>query len=116
GGEEERLVAAVVQLAEKGRPAGRESVALVAGVVLRTAGALGGEVVRGRDLIAVVIVGVTLDLVGAALERHVRRRAGRVALLRVERRGLHLELLDGIGRRHEGDAPAGRQGRRARGG
>ena len=53
-----------------------------------------------------MVVAVALEAVGAALERDVDGRAGGVALLRVEGRGLDLEFLDGAGGRHERDAPA----------
>ena len=53
-----------------------------------------------------MIVGVALERIRPALERDVDRGAGGVPLLRVEGRGLDLELLDRAGRRHEGDATA----------
>ena len=104
GCEEKRLVAAVVQLAEHDRPAGREAVTLVAGVVLWTAGPLEEEIVGRHRLVAVVVIAVALEPVGAALERDVHGRAGGVALLRVERRRLDFEFLHGAGRRNEGDS------------
>ena len=53
-----------------------------------------------------MVIGVTPDAVGAALERHVHRGARGVPLLRIERGRLDLELLHRPGRRHERDAAA----------
>ena len=64
-------------------------------------------------LVAVVVVRVALDPVGAALERHVDGRAGGVSLLGVEGRGLDLELLHRAGGRDERHAAAVGHVRRA---
>lgn len=71
------------------------------------------KVVLGERLVAVVVVAVAVELVGAGLHRHVDGRAGRVPLLRIERGGLHLELLHGARRRCEGDAASVGHVRRA---
>ncbi len=103
GDHEERAVPAVIAWQHE-RPSQRAAEAVVAQRRSRLPRPVQEEVVSGDRVGPVELVGGTVPVVAAALEDHVDRRAGGVALLGVVSGGLHLELLHRVGGRHVGYA------------